>query len=137
MLWFFSIYLSLSVNYGVALLKSRNITKSSNVQINVHFWTGRRWPLMAHKKFTVTTFYLEKIFVTITLKNRIFSCFKISGDNGVLDIYWKVAALLLFDINGWFFLLFIHFSRLFIFKPWKMARKWVERMVATYLNSWF
>jgi len=113
MLWLFSMYLSLSLSYGVVLLKSRNITKSSNVQINVHFWTGRRWPLMAHKKFTVTTFYLEKIFVTITLKNRIFSCFKISSDNGVLDIYWKVAALLLFD-NTEVFLLFIHFSYSFL-----------------------
>jgi hypothetical protein len=96
MLWFFSTDLSLSVIYGVVLLKSMNITKSSNVQINVHFWTGRRWPLMAHEKFTVTTFYFEKIFVTITLKNRIFSCFKISSDNGVLDIYWKVASVATF-----------------------------------------
>ncbi len=114
MLWLFSMYLSLGLSYGVVLLKSRNITKSSNVQINVHFWAGRRWPLMVHEKFTVTTFYLEKIFVTITFKNSIFSCFKISSDNGVLDIYWKVAALLLFDINGGFFLLFIHFSYSFL-----------------------
>ena len=137
MLWLFSMHLSLWLNYGVVLQKSMNITKSSNVQINVHFWTGRLWPLMAHKKFTVTTFSLAKIFVTITFKNRIFSCFKISSDNGVLDIYWKVAALLLFDNTGLVFLLFIHFSHLFIFKPWKMARKWLERMAATILNARF
>ena len=87
MLWVFSMDLTLGANYGVGLYKSRNITKSSNVQINVHFWTGRRWPLMAHKKFTVTTFYFEKTFVTITFKNRIFSYLKVSGDNGDLDIY--------------------------------------------------
>ena len=117
MLWLFSIYLSLGLNYGVVLCKSRNITKSSNVQINVQKWTGRRWPAMVHEKFTVTTFYLEKTFVSITFKNRIFSCLKVSGDNGDLDIYWKVAALLLFDNTGLIFILFIYFSRLFIFKP--------------------
>ena len=47
MLWVFSTDLTLGANYGVGLYKSRNITKSSNVQINVHFWAGRRWPLMA------------------------------------------------------------------------------------------
>jgi hypothetical protein len=123
MLWLFSMYLNLCANYGVVLLKSMNITKSSNVQINVHFWTGRRWPLMAHKKFTVTTFYLEKIFVTITLKNRIFSCFKISSANGVLDIYWKVAALLLFDINGRMSLPLLFISLIYSFSS---REKWPE-----------
>ena len=61
---------------------------------------GRRWPLMVHEKFTVTTFSLEKTFVSITFKNRIFSYLKVSGDNGDLDIYWEVAALLLFDNTG-------------------------------------
>ena len=81
---------------------------------------GRRWPLMVHEKFTVTTFYLEKTFVSITFKNRIFSYLKVSGDNGDLDIYWEVAALLLFDNTGVFlsYINFSHsFSRLFIFKP--------------------
>ena len=110
MLWLFSIYLSLGLNYGVVLCKSRNITKSSNVQINVQKWTGRRWPAMVHEKFTVTTFYLEKTFVSITFKNRIFSCLKVSGDNGDLDIYWKVAALLLFNINGWIIISFVILS---------------------------
>ncbi len=126
MLWFFSMYLSLSVNYGVVLLKSRNITKSSNVQINVHFWAGRRWPLMVHKKFTVTTFYLEKIFVTITFKNRGFSCFKISGDNGVLDIYWKVAALLLFDNTGDISLIYSFLLFISLIYSFSSREKWPE-----------
>ena len=83
---------------------------------------GRRWPFMAHEKFTVTTFSFEKTFVSITFKNRIFSYLKVSGDNGDLDIYWKVAALLLFDITG------RYFSYLFISLNYSFSsrEKWPE-----------
>ena len=132
MLWFFSWYLSLGANYGAVLFKSRNITKSSNVQINVQKWTGRRWPLMVHEKFTVTTFSLEKIVVSITFKNCIFSCFKTSSDNGDLDIYWKVAALLLFDNTGDISLIYSFLLFISLIYSFSSREKWPENE----LNDW-
>ena len=76
MLWLISNKLSLTLLYDVVLRKSINITKSINVNKNVNFWNGRGWSMAAHEKFTVTKKSSEKIFVTITFKNRDFCVLK-------------------------------------------------------------
>lgn len=42
---------------------------------------------MNEPKKSVTTFSFKKIFVSITLKNRVFCVLKVSGATGVLDIF--------------------------------------------------
>jgi hypothetical protein len=54
--------------------------------------------------------------VTITLKKCMFLCFKTSGVNGVLDIFWE-------SIRKYKWLYFWHISR---FIPFLSREKWRE-----------
>ena len=58
--------------------------------INVHILKRGVGRMPAEKKVTVTIFVGGRKSCDDKVKNRVFLCFKISGANGVLDIYLDI-----------------------------------------------